>query len=444
MAMLQSDVDTMALATAALTDPKADTQTRRAATARLLDHEWRFLRTMERAVGQFDDETIDHVRHATILAGVSLVVIMVVLIAEALLIYRPAERQYARYITALDGTRGALARSVENLHRLVSVLPDITFVFDGDGRYREVFTSRPDLLVQPADKLVGQLMQDMVPADLAEFFMEHIRTTIADGRSRQFDYSLPVAAGLTCFRATTSLLEPALEHERLVVLFVRDVTADVDLERLRDEQEQRVLQAIIDAQEQERARIAHDLHDDLGQQIALVKLLLSSIDYRNEDAERRRQVIDGVDNLATTIRSIARGLAPAALRSLGLEDAVREDCERVRERSGITIELSTYLRRPRLSAQIELCLYRIVQELLTNTIRHADARSISLQLVEHGTSVVLTYEDDGRGFDPAVTTDGSGLIGIRSRTHVKHGTFHLDTMPGRGTHVTVELPLEQE
>ena len=142
------------------------------------------------------------------------------------------------------------------------------------------------------------------------------------------------------------------------------------------------------------------------------------------------------------MRRLAVELRPSALDDFGLEPALRRLGETVREGGTLDVQVETRLGAVRLPADVETALYRIVQEALTNAVKHAGANHVSVVVTRKSTSVQVMIEDDGGGFDlRAASTRGLGLLGMRERVELLDGTFEIDTAPGAGTTLIVELPL---
>ncbi len=203
---------------------------------------------------------------------------------------------------------------------------------------------------------------------------------------------------------------------------------------------------IVRAQEDERRLIARELHDEVGQALTAVKLQLSLL--RRAGGTHPAAAIDEarsiVDAALQSARNLSRLLHPPMLDDMGLAAAVDWYLRGFADRTGLATAFEHAGTEERAAPEIETCLFRLVQEATTNVARHAQATSCRVYLQRLPTSVVLTVEDDGRGFDPAAATNGQpgglGLLGIKERVSGFRGVFHLETAPGAGTRITVELP----
>ncbi|MCU0449685.1 MAG: tetratricopeptide repeat protein [Bernardetiaceae bacterium] len=211
------------------------------------------------------------------------------------------------------------------------------------------------------------------------------------------------------------------------------------------EQEKQLLavDAVLRGQEQERNRLAKDLHDGLGGLLSGVKLTLHNFLSDNvmngtqllseESARGLLRAIDLLDTSIAELRRVARDLMPEALARFGLAEALRDFCANLAQASGITIDYQVFGLEARLPATTETVVFRLVQELLNNTVKHAQARQALVQLVRDGSRLSLTVEDDGQGFDPAQlkTASGIGWANLRSRVEYLGGTLDLQTAPAK-------------
>ncbi len=228
---------------------------------------------------------------------------------------------------------------------------------------------------------------------------------------------------------------------RLVETFARRAAVAVDLSQrvARD-----ALRRAVSAQELERRRFARELHDETGQALTSVLLGLATVENaatreqaRTATAELRALVVDTLQE----VRRLAVELRPKALDDFGLVPALKRLAQSARERTGLNVQVEARLGEIRLPPEIETAVYRIVQEALTNILKHAEARDVSVVLTRRGDVVVGLIEDDGKGFDVSGRRDGVGLIGMRERVELLDGSLAVDSTPGGGTTLVLELPL---
>ena len=205
------------------------------------------------------------------------------------------------------------------------------------------------------------------------------------------------------------------------------------------------------AAEGERGRWARELHDETLQSLAAVRLSLSIARRRGGLQVLEEAIGEAIDHLEDGIaklRALVTDLRPAALDQLGLEAALAALCERS-SRHGLEIASSIELayergrEATRHTPELETAIYRVTQEALTNATKHGHARRAAIEILENASTVQLTVSDDGDGFDQAVSTSGFGLLGIRERVQLLHGTVQIATSPGHGTTVTASFPVRR-
>ena len=205
------------------------------------------------------------------------------------------------------------------------------------------------------------------------------------------------------------------------------------------------VERIVEAQELERRRLSHELHDETGQALTSILLGLKTL----EDAKGQGDLSAAVGQLRELVvatlqdvRRLAVELRPKALDDFGLAPALERLTETFAEQTGIAVELESRLPETRLPSEVETVLYRVVQEALTNVVKHARAERVSILLRERDGRVAAVIEDDGRGFSPeAETGEGLGLVGMRERVALVDGRLDVESAAGSGTTIVVDVPL---
>jgi signal transduction histidine kinase len=231
------------------------------------------------------------------------------------------------------------------------------------------------------------------------------------------------------------------EDVRMVEQFAVRASVAVDLsERVARDS----IQRIVSAQESERRRLARELHDETGQALTSILLGLRRLDEslgdeaRSQVAELRELVVETLHD----VRRLAVELRPKALDDFGLVAALERLTASFAEQTGIQVGLESALPEARLAPEIETALYRIVQEALTNVVKHAKATHVSVLLTRRDASVAAVIEDNGAGFDPAAVGDSSfGLVGMRERIELLDGRLEVESRPGAGATLVVEVPV---
>jgi signal transduction histidine kinase len=228
---------------------------------------------------------------------------------------------------------------------------------------------------------------------------------------------------------------------RLAETFATRAALAVDLsERIASDS----LRRVVEAQELERRRLARELHDETGQALTSILLGLKGLEERMDDAASRTAAEELRELVVSTLQDVRRlavELRPSALDDFGLVAALERLTDSFAEQTGIAVDFQTALADERLPEEVETAIYRVVQESLTNVVKHARARRVSILLARKDGAVKAVVEDDGQGFEPAKPGGGSGLVGMRERLALLGGRLAVESAPDSGTTVAAEVPV---
>lgn len=230
-----------------------------------------------------------------------------------------------------------------------------------------------------------------------------------------------------------------LIHQRRVIAY------QMHLRRLREEQQKLLLEATITSGEKERRRIAGELHDEVGASLSAIRLYLGQLTPTSPAAGTAREALDEV---IAKVRRISHRLSPDMLSTFGLVEALGHTIQQLSDSGAIRASFHSPGTMERLDAERELAVYRIVQELIGNILKHAEATQIRLEMRQRSASILLTVEDDGKGFPQGSfeklksTPGGLGLKNIQSRMDILRAniTFISPRPGGTGTLATLEVP----
>jgi signal transduction histidine kinase len=248
---------------------------------------------------------------------------------------------------------------------------------------------------------------------------------------RDFDTRLPV-------NSTDEIGQLAESFNRMAEDLARTTVSKEELERLAGR--------LITAQEDERRRLARELHDDLTQRLAAIAIEAGRLERlaQGEPAAGLARIKQQMARISDDIHDLSRSLHPASLEELGLTAAIETECRAFFERGGPPVDFEARDRFDDIPQQTRLALYRIVQEALRNILKHAAAESVEIILERHPAEVHLTIRDQGRGFDRRSPDwrAGVGLASMEERTRLLSGRFLVTSVPGQGTKIDVWLPLD--
>ncbi len=230
-----------------------------------------------------------------------------------------------------------------------------------------------------------------------------------------------IALGASLFNSRTKLMQERKLNEEI------------------QRQEAIRLRAVIESQEEERKRIAAELHDGLGQVLSAARINLASAGTKAEIDHS----LELIDRSCRDLREISHNMMPSALAKGGIVPALQEMISRLNDTGKISIELDTDGMEQRLSPEVEVHLFRIAQELINNILKYADAKEAQVQLIREENQLTMMVEDNGKGFEKEKleTGTGNGWYNILSRLRLINGDVELDTQPGKGTVITIGLQL---
>ena len=318
---------------------------------------------------------------------------------------------------------------------ILRAMPDLMFVMDGRGTYLDYHARDPELLFVPPETFLGKTIRDVMPPDLADTFMDALERSLTSEEPVAVNYELQ----LTELRHFEARLVRAGRDR--VVSIVRDVT---DAKRAL-ELNRALARRLIVSQEEERQRIARELHDDLSQKIALLNLEVDQIaDEVPVHGHRTRleKLSSQVGEIASDLSHLSHDLHPSRLQTLGLIESLRVLCREFSQQRQLSVAFNAVELPASVDPRVALCLYRITQEALRNVAKHSRAREASVALSCEGGDVQQQIADSGVGFDPYSTEQtGLGLVSMRERVGILNGELVINASPGRGTRIGVRVPM---
>ncbi|HLP94755.1 MAG TPA: tetratricopeptide repeat protein [Saprospiraceae bacterium] len=340
-----------------------------------------------------------------------------------------------------------LAREFGQKKRLIEILPELSKSESALGNYaaalahlQEAYQLRDSVTEQNRLALMEEMQTkfDVVQKD------NELKINQLELRDRTRERNALIAGAMLLGVMALAIFLGLQQRIRANKKIAEQESALQQQQILQLEQESRLnsLKAMIEGQEQERSRIAADLHDGLGGLLTSVKSHFNALPYPPE------QEIFGktnrlIDEACGEVRRISHNMMPRALSVSGLSGALEDLCEDL-TKQGLSCQLELLnLDNYPLAPTLELTLYRILQELSTNVIKHAQATHLLMQLIRDNQQLTVILEDDGCGFDvsKALLQKGLGLSSIQSRVQYLHGTIEWDSVPQQGTQVTIQVPI---
>ncbi|NWG75079.1 MAG: PAS domain-containing protein [Rubrivivax sp.] len=303
---------------------------------------------------------------------------------------------------------------------------------------RELLGLSPDEVVT-----LDRFLSVVHPAD-RDLIRERIRAVARSGEEDRVDYRVVLPDGNVRWVSSRGRARRSASGEPECLT---GVTVDITDRKEAEEVARELTGRLINAHEEERARLARELHDDVTQRLARLAIdagRVESLFSAASVSETLREVREGLVRLSEDVHTLSYRLHPSVLEDLGLAEALKTEIERVARQESIVVTAKLAEIPEPVPREVALCVFRVAQEALRNVARHAKARTadISVRVLDGG--LELAVRDDGAGFEPLL--DGNrrslGLTSMRERVHLLHGELDIESAPGRGTTVVAWVPLK--
>jgi len=332
--------------------------------------------------------------------------------------------------------------SADEYRAVFESAPDGILVVDPEGVVRDLNPAVEGLFGFAREEILGEAVEMLLPEAFRRAHVAH------RGRYRRNPHSRPMGVGLeltaqrkdgTEFPVEISLSPWRQDGHECVICIVRDIT---ERKRFQDFSE-----GALRSVEEERQRIARELHDDTAQRLATLMVKVRLLSKETDEAHRAQGLAELREQILETaegVKRIARGLRPPELEEVGLRSALQAHTRSLWEAAGFEVEVDMEPVEHLLDGETKLCLYRIVQEALSNALRHSGTTRARVTVWVEDGRVAAVVEDAGRGFRSAtgaIDGAGLGLVGMQERAVMLGGRVMVDSTPGEGTRVRIELPV---
>jgi PAS domain S-box-containing protein len=354
-------------------------------------------------------------------------------------------------ITERKQTEKELHESEERYRSLVNESPAAILVFQ-DGHF--IFTNPAGLRLLGCSDLkdfVGRPALDFIPPTLRDPMVQRMEN-LAQGESNPTVEIELLKTDGTIISVETTSVPIQIGGNPAGLIICNDITQRklAEMELLKSQENFRNLAGkLLSVQEAERRRLAREMHDDLTQHLAVLAIEIGKMERKFQDSEdpvleTLRSIRERLVNLSGDVHAISRQLHPSIIDDLGLVDAIKSECRTFTRREGIAVDYRSESMPPRISADVAICIYRIVQEGLRNVAKHADTTQLQISLTGKDDSIHLTIKDQGVGFDPKEIKKklGLGHVSMQERVRLIQGDISIESRPGKGTVINVRAPAD--
>ena len=350
----------------------------------------------------------------------------------------------ARDITTQKRAEVALRKSEEQFRLFMNHSPAVAWMKDAQGHYiyvSEVYLQQ--LGVRLEDRL-GKTDFEAYPRAIAEQFRKNDLAALTAGHAIEFTEDSITAEGAPCTWLTYKF--PFQDASGQV--FVGGIGMDITERKLAEQSLHNLTGRLIAAQEEERARIARELHDDFSQRLALLGISLGQLWKKlpandEEDRDSIMEMLKGTMEMSTDLHTLSHQLHSSKLEHVGLAPALTALCSEMGKKYKMEILFTGRDIPVNMPKDVALCLFRVAQEALANVVKHSHSKSAQVELGGRSDAVTLRISDSGEGFDPSIQkpASGIGMIGMRERLRLVGGHLVVKSEPHCGTEIWAEVPL---
>ncbi|MEA1926593.1 MAG: PAS domain S-box protein [Candidatus Auribacterota bacterium] len=350
----------------------------------------------------------------------------------------------SRHQRALRESQQELLESEERFRNLFEISPAGIFLLDREGKITSVNNRGCMIYGYSRKELLKLNVRDIVPRGIAGNSRRLVETVrkkkylfIESEGKRKNRQIFPLALSISLFRG---------RNEELIQVLVQDITDRKEAEEA--ERLRRLSEMLLNYQEEERKHIARELHDHIGQDLVAIKISLQMLEKEYPEMEEGLwgeidEVVRIADKTITDVRRISTTLRPESLDRMGLVPALEHEIEYLSGRSDTELTFESGDFQGRLASEKEIAIYRIVQEGITNILKHAQADNARVRISRKGKKIHLSIRDDGVGFSPGweKATMGLGLVGIKERVKGLGGSLTINSRKGKGAELLIIIPM---
>lgn len=351
----------------------------------------------------------------------------------------PLIRTLCQCVYTAQVTEYQFQQAANFVRALRATTSELLLQVNAEGVVLDINCSPEFNLFHDTANILRKNLFELIPSVQAPVLHAALERALREQKPTRYEWTLPIEQREHHFEVRVAYLR---SDRALVIL--QDITAHhVALEQLRD-----LPRSLLNAQEAERRRLASDLHDEIGQDLTAILLAVNRAKGGSTDESRLAldETEAALQALTRKVRRLAQDLHPSTLNELGLAAALSSLLARYNQQTPLDIHWHLPGEQERFPRDIEVAAYRIVQEAITNVVRHAQAQQAWVTVYRSGQHLLLQIMDNGQGFDMGTTpqADHYGLLGMSERVTLLKGNIHIRSVLGRGTQISAELPLHTQ
>jgi PAS domain S-box-containing protein len=364
-------------------------------------------------------------------------------LCTAVFLYNALTKKLGYLLTAKDLSNikqyeYSLKESEEKYRKIFEESGDCIFITDKAGNFLDINMAGHKLFKSCGTPLVNLNLLNLVSKQAEK--KEFLQKIKSDKNIVNFAVQLKCLdkSVVSCLLSASSI-----ENASKKTIGYRGIIKDISLQK---ETEKLVLKTIVDTQEAERKRFAKDIHDSLGQQLSAIKFYIGTSVAGAQDEKQKKLLLKANAALVTALadmRNICFDLMPKTLENFGLVASLSELCKQTEVHGQLVFKLKAAADFPLLNKQLEIAVFRIVQEFINNTLRHSSASRIAIELTVKNGMIKIFLKDNGKGFNikAAPEKNGMGLRNVQSRILPYNGEVAISSIPGKGTLYSISIPL---
>lgn len=326
----------------------------------------------------------------------------------------------------------AAIESEQKFKNIFETSSDSMLILNSIGKVVGFNSSFLKIAEKSEDEIINSDFLDLVPIDFQDYFRQ-FKNNIENLPPRfDLNYTSHLSGNVSYLDITTTLIR--YEGEQSVLAIIRDNTSKITHERL-------IYSAALSAEEKERARFSKELHDGLGPLLSTLKIYIEAQKAHPNDEEIKLRIEKILDESIRTVKEVSNNLSPYVLQNLGVVKALKSFIEKIEFAGKLAIKFSSNF-DDRLNEQFEIAVYRLVTELIHNTLKHANAQKVQIDMNIENQKLSIIYTDDGIGFDYNTiesTASGIGLFNVKSRIEKLGGNLYIDTGITKGFRLIATL-----